>query len=450
MQALLSSLRSVTDQAEWNGLLLNIALLTTPDEHFVEQLETLINTQHVRDTNSLLLVYGALASRAEHDLQTQMVTFLSERLQEPTTNEEDLINLIHSLGNSGSDLMVDSLLSYINHASVAVQVATINAMRKKTNDDRVQAAFLAILKSPHPPVNIIGAIANTLIKGLEESGIGNKQKALVLANALISSSKSLDNEYIEGLVSYYLAQLRQQDMTGGSRLRRDSDNWMTSGNDYDMIASYEDRQQDGATYPNYRAHLWSKQIGVRDLNLQVAAGMFTGAGAETGEHKVFGKTVAKVSAFGESTTAMEVEVLRSQSADRDVHKIVYMTVGGFVLLNFEAFSDEEEAPMSYLKDTEYSILTFDWEVFVGVATVNVEISIYAQLFSYFETEYIMEPEQNAYAVNGLLSPTLRIRAEGSSTFDVVSFIYDCLASIFSYTICLLLSWEHVVGSVLKV
>ena len=423
MQALLSSLESVTDQTEWNGLLLNIALLTTPDEHFVEQLESLINAQHV---NSLLLVYGALASRAEHVLQTQMVTFLSERLQEPTTNEADLIHLIQSLGNSGSDVMVDTLLNYISHASVAVQVATINAMRKKTNDDRVQAAFLAILNAPHPSVNIIGAIANTLIKGLEESGVGNKQKTFALANALVSSSKSLDNEYIEGLVSYYLEQLHQQDMTAGSRLRRDADNWMTAGNDYDMIASYEDRQEDGTKYPNYRAHLWSKQIGVRDLNLQVAAGMFTGVGVEAGEHKVFGKTVAKVNAFGESTTAMEVEVLRSQSADRDVHKIVYMTVGGFVLLNFEAFSDEEEAPMSYLQDTEYSILTFDWEVFVAVATVNVEISIYAQLFSYFETELIMELGQNGYVANGLLSPTLRIRAEGSSTFDVVSFIYDCV------------------------
>jgi len=116
------------------------------------------------------------------------------------------------------------------------------------------------------------------------------------------------------------------------------------------------------------------------------------------------------------------------------------------LLNFEAFSDEEEAPMSYLQDTEYSILTFDWEVFVAVATVNVEISIYAQLFSYFETELIMEPGQNGYVVNGLLSPTLRIRAEGSSTFDVVSFIYDCV-DLFFYLFILSLPWLGTHGGI---
>ena len=397
---------------------MNIALLVNPDDEFVTRLQTVIDAGSVRDSSSLLLVYGALASRAEPDLQIKMVAYLNERLRESTGDDGDLIHLIHALGNSGSAQITDILLDYIDYNVIDVQVAVITAMRKQTNNFRVRAVFLEILRAPNSDVRVIGAIANTLIKGVEASGIGDVQTTLALANALVTSSKLLNNEYISECVSYYLSQLRQHNLRVGRRLRRDAENWMFSGPEYDMIASYEMRREDIANYPTHKAYLWSKQIGVRDFNLQVAAGMFTGAGF-MGDHKIFGKAIAKVNAFGESATAMEVEMLSTRTDYGEVHKVVYMTVGGYVLIDFETFSEDDKVPTSYGKDVEYPILEFDWEVFTTVATVNTRITLYAQVDSLFEIEADMDSDQNSYVAEGLLSPSLTVRAEGSSTFDVV-------------------------------
>ena len=419
IQALLSCVEAVTNATEWNSLLLNIALLVNPSTEFITQLQSLITTNSLRDSNSLLLVYGALASRADPSLQNEMVAYMNDRLQEKTECNDDLIALINALGNSGSPQIVDILLDFISYEDIDAHVTAINAMRKQTGNVHVLSTFLDVLQAQDSNARVVGAIANTLIKGVEVSGVANVQVALALADALVSSSKTLNNDYINELVSYYLRQLTQHNVRVSRRLRRDVGNWMSSGSEYNMIASYEARQEDGIDYPTHSAYLWSKQVGVKNFNMQVAAGIFTGASGGGGKTKILGRAIAKVNTFGESVTAVEVEVLRTQTSYGDVHKVVYVTVGGYVLLNFEAFTDDQELP-SYGSDTEYPVLEYSWESFVTVATVTTQMVVYSQMSSYFELHARVEEEQNSFTSEGFLTPSLTVRVEGSSTFDVVN------------------------------
>ena len=419
-QALLLSLEHVTDKEEWNSLLLNIALLATPNKAFALQLEILINGQHNENTQSLLLAYGAIASRAQPDLRSHMITFLRNRTQKSTTDEKNLINLIHSLGNSGSHEVVPFLLDYTNHSNMEVQVAAINALRKTTDNEQVQAALLVLLRNPDVPAGVVGAIASTLVKGLDESEMSTKRQAIILKKAIITASRRQNSIYMERTVNRYLDKMHQRYI----RLSRSyKQSWSIGDPKYDVIATHESRQRDEEIYSNYESKLWEKEIGLEEFNLQIAVGLFSGTGAVAGESKMLGKAEAKVKAFGESTTAMEIEMLRSQSADEEIHRLVYLSIGGFVLVSFEAFSDDEFAPSSYIKGTEYNILEVDWEVFVVVATVKIEVSVFARIVGVFEVEKDVNLERNMYRVEGLFSPNLTIRAEGSSVFDVVSFLH---------------------------
>ena len=422
MQVLLSCVEDVSNATEWNSLLLNIALLVNPSTLFVTQLQSLITTNSARDSRSLLLVYGALASRADSGLQSEMVAFMNDRLQESVECNDDVIALINALGNTGSPEIVDILLDFIGYDNnIDVQVTAINAMRKQTGNVHVLSTFLDILHTPDQNVQVVGAIANTLIRAVELSGVADVQVALDLADALVSSSKTLNNDYISELVSCYLHQLSQHNVRVSRRLRRDINpgNWMSSGPEYNVIASYDARQEDGVNYPIQSAYLWSKEVGIRNFNMQVVAGVFTGANSGGDRTKTFGRAVAKVNVFGKTVTAMEVEVVRTQRSYGDVNRVVYVTVGEFVLLNFEAFSDDEVMPSLHGSDTEYPIFEFSWESFVTVATVTTQMVTYTQMGSYFGIDVWVDEEQNTFTSEGFFSPSLTVRVEGSSTFDVV-------------------------------
>ena len=191
----------------------------------------------------------------------------------------------------------------------------------------------------------------------------------------------------------------------GVRLRRHTGNWMEAGHEYDIIALQESRQEDAASYPIHKAHLWSKHIGVQDLNLQVAAGIFSGVDPTTNKNKVFRKTIAQVNVFGQSASAMDIEVSRSQSAYDEIQRVVFVAVGGYVVMNSQTFSDEEPIPTLYNRIPN----KFDWELFVSGATVNIQIALYVQISDIFEILADFDPEQTSYTVESVLSPPLTVR-----------------------------------------
>jgi hypothetical protein len=418
-QALLSHLESVTYATEWNTLVMNIALLASPSSELVTGMQALIEAEAVRDPNSLLLAYGALASRASPNLQNEMVAFLRDHLQKCTANMRgDLIPAINALGNSGSHQIVDVLLGFVGDDTIDIQLAAINALRKQARNTYVVAAFLEQLRSDSPISSIVAAIANILVRDIEEPGVNNVETSLSFAGALVSASEKLNNSYVSQLVSRYLHLLQQSGVEMGRRLRREAGNWVEAGSEYNVIALHEARQNDQETYPKHSAHLWSRQIGVQNFNMQVVAGMFTGASDTGEEHKILGRTVTKVNAFGISARAVEIEAVRTQHSG-GIHKVVYVTVGGYVLLESEAFADGKELPKSFGGGTEYLVTEVEFVSYVDVATITTRIAVYAHLDNTFEVNAVNMSKERSFSTRGSISPSLVVSVHGSSTVNIL-------------------------------
>ena len=418
-QALLSCLEKVADTTEWNTLLVNMALLLTPGSEFVARLESLLQTETARDPHSLTLAYGALASRADPGLQNRMVAYLVSRLQSARSTD-DVVVLIHALGNSGSSQTTDILLGLLHSDTADIQMAAINALRKHTIDVRVTNAFLEMLGSENQSVSVVSAIVDVLVKGMESSGATDVQASLAYARALASSARTLNNSHITELVTHYFRQLQQYDQNTHRRLRREVGNWDFAGREYDMIASYEAREEDRARYPRNSGYLWSQQLGVTGFNLQVAAGMFTGASESGKESKILGRVVAKVNAFGKTLTPVEVAVLRSTTSGGGVQKLVYVAVGGQVLLNSKAFNDNMLLPTLFGRGTKLPVMDCKMELFVGVATIYTHMVVYAHLDSSFRVNGVNASNKSSFNTRAFLSPSLTVRMQGSSKFNVVS------------------------------
>ena len=69
------------------------------------------------------------------------------------------------------------------------------------------------------------------------------------------------------------------------RHRRGSE-WNESNSDYDAVASYSSRRSDVLMYPQHKAYLYSKKIGVSKLYALFAAGGFVGAADNGQNYKV--------------------------------------------------------------------------------------------------------------------------------------------------------------------
>ena len=77
-------------------------------------------------------------------VQEQVVTLLAARLSD-NQDTDDVIHLLHSLGNTGSKAAVRVLLDYLKEEDLDVQLAAIPSLRMHTSSERVQTAFTQLL-----------------------------------------------------------------------------------------------------------------------------------------------------------------------------------------------------------------------------------------------------------------------------------------------------------------
>ena len=95
-----------------------------------ELVDTVININPSND-DDLLLVLGALARNNDHAIQTVVVDELLRRLDtvKSSTNNTDLIILLnYALGNTGSKLAINALLSSLDHDDIDTQVSVIRGL----------------------------------------------------------------------------------------------------------------------------------------------------------------------------------------------------------------------------------------------------------------------------------------------------------------------------------
>ena len=405
---------------------MTIALLVPPSSEFVSRLESLLDSGTARDPNSLLLVYGAIASRADVDLHAHMVAYLIAHLQEPTGSIDNTVALIHALGNSDSSQTTDVLLRLIHDDSLDVKLAVIDALRKQTSDPRVASAFLVVLASENQTVSVVAAIANAVIQSIETSGVTNAQTSLAYAAALAASSRTLHDSYVSELVTFYLRELQKHDPSIRRRLRRNVGNWALPSEEYNVIASHEDREETSTRYPKNSAHLWTQQLGVKGFNLQVTAGVFTGASESGKERKILGKMVTRVNAFGYTLEPVDVEVLRmSGGGGSSVQKHVQVSVGGNTLVDYKASTDDTQLPTVY-RATELLVAEENLEFFVGAAEVDVHFDVHVHLNGSFNVNKVDTNNKNTFLTTAFLSPSVEVSIHGSTEFNVVRPTYICL------------------------
>ena len=449
------------DKEERNTLISYIAFANTPHIKFIQMLEKSINVDIV-SSDPLLLAYGSLASsvtghRGSTGTEQHIVRFLLHRLNELEKLHIEniswpLIHLIHSLGNTESNLTIDPLLRYLNHDDLDVQLAAIGALRVHTAEPTVQEAFSSVLQSATVEEQV-EQITQTLIEGLEHTKLNHKQGEvnedfLIL---LVSAAMHSNNSKLHDLVLHYLQQLDskiarylidvlkdfmaknpgfeeyyvnddRENGTAKARHRRGSD-WDAVNSIYNLVASYAQRRSDVKNYKKHKAYIWGKKFGLSKVYAQIAAGGFAGLKLDGSGYKLFAKAIAQGYAFGKKATALHAEFLRRRSGSSIYQKIYAKVVGKTLINQAGSISSGCSKLTKNLYRANIKIFRFKYSVFIYVGTLDFYIGMYAKLSLKLTLLYC----ETTVKVCATLIPAATLRAEGGASATIlVSCSTECL------------------------
>lgn len=348
-----------------------------------------------------------------------------------------MVHLIHSLSNTGCNSTVQTLLGYLNHTDANVRLAAIGALRKHANRKAVRTAFITMLRQPVILEEEVRAITQTLILGLEHQRLRAIKQSNdgSLLTALISTTLKLNSSDLQQLLIRYISELntkeskrhlnylmaritaaaKSRNLQEYDRVRRGSV-WNESNSVYDLVASQSARDNDVSEYPYHKAYIWGKTIGVSDLNSQVAAGGFVGVDKDGSHFKLFGKAVVKGNAFGRSATALDAELLIKKE-DTEWHGNLNALIAGEVLVNYD-----RQASLTWTYDwplydsSRYTIISFEYPIFIYVGTLDFTIGVYAQLHLDAVTKASVDVISSASAA---IVPKATITAEATATASIL-------------------------------
>ena len=131
---------------EQDALLHQLIQLSKPESKLVE---TVICINSSNDDN-LVLVLGALARNNDDTIQSKVVKELLRQLSiaKSTGNSSDAVVFInYALGNTGSRLAIDALLSSLSHEDVDIQISAIRGLDIHVDQSPVQQALIILLKT---------------------------------------------------------------------------------------------------------------------------------------------------------------------------------------------------------------------------------------------------------------------------------------------------------------
>ena len=251
-----------------------------------------------------------------------------------------MVHYIHALGNTGSLFALDTIISFHNHSDLEVQLAFISAMRKLIYDPLVEETLYSILQSMPTSYEHVVAIAETLSDGakyLEERDI-DYTPSIELQTALVASAVQLGDVELAELVLSFVETFETPDSEGlvealediittelsQNRERRGTD-WDASNSDYDIVASQGSRAADVRNYPNHRAYIWGKTLGISQANLKLGAGYFLGYHPTCPNVKAFGKAIARANLLRWSWNILHAEVLLEKT-NTQVRRKLYFKV----------------------------------------------------------------------------------------------------------------------------
>ena len=390
--------------------------------------DTIISANPSNDDN-LLLVLGALARNNDAAIQSKVVKELLRRLNvDKSTDNSSIVFINYALSNTGSQLVIDALLSSLSHDDVDTQISAIRGLDVHTDQPAVQQALIMLLKSSTEDA-VLEEVMTILNDAFNNKVLQNPNKELL--NAIIDMTIKIENANLYELVIQYLklvgtngAQemisiITQQhnygqvtnehvnDVTGISRIKRGSD-WDASNPHYNLVASYSQRRRDVLTYPAHKAYIWGREHGVSKLKYKVGVGAFVGAYCSniTKRFKIFAKAVTKAHVFGKDYPIGHLEYADYTAGSYLYHK-VYLKLGSNVLININKRYDLScRSSRKTLWDTTRKIFDSRHSYFIYVASLTFSVRGIANTKS--TAGVCMCPLNLTACANLSLSITLRV------------------------------------------
>ena len=385
---------------EQSVLLFQLMQLKNASLHLVNA----IITAKPSSNDGIILVLGSLGRNSDFNIQKIIVDELLERFYTASTlinNTEALVTLTYALGNSGSKLAINALLSNLQHEDIDVQISAIRSLGYHLDQPAVQDGFMTSLTLTNED-KVLEETLMIMADAFNSKILINPSKKFL--NAIISCTMKLENPNLYELLLKYLHKLdnigvekknllKQQhnygdakcelisDINGvDSRVKRGSD-WDEYNPDYDVVASYSQRRSDVITYPHHRAYIWGKTYGVDKLNLKVGVGAFIGAycqpNADKG-FKVFAKGAAKAEVFGRTFNLAHLEYSEYTSNNYLYHR-VYVKLGSHVAKNIITsynISSCHKYQKNLWSTSKYQVFNLKFNIFVFVGSIGVHIRGY--------------------------------------------------------------------------
>ena len=371
--------------------------------------EVLVSTDNHLDT--LLLAYGALASKTTVESEQKIVTFLLSRMEEAPRSAMTMVHYIHALGNTGSLFALDTIISFHNHSDLEVQLASIRAMRKLVHNPLVEETMTSLLQTTLAHYEHVVAIAETLSEGakyLEERNV-DYIPSMELQVALVEALELVKNS---------------------SRERRGTD-WDESNPDYDIVASQASRAADVQNYPNHKAYIWGKTLGNDDANVKIGAGVFAGYHPTCPNLKAFGKAIAQANLLNKwSWNILHAEALLEKT-DSQLRMKLYFKQLDNVLTDWSSTINCATPPMTVYSSPRISLPRLSYSVFIYVGTLTLYLQPHVQADVDFQANIC--DDSTILRARAAIEPRFTFTIEGGVEGDIsvrkLAYIqciqYDC-------------------------
>ena len=405
-QTIIRALQRASTESERAKIVFLIAFIHHASPVLLTKIEeVLVSTDNHLDP--LLLAYGALASDTTVESEQRIVTFLLNRLEEAANSTAVLTYYIHALGNTGSPFALDTIISFHNHSDLEVQLASISAMRKLIYDPAVEEMLYSILQSMPTSYEHVVAIAETLSEGakyLEEKDV-DYTPSMELQVALVEALELVKNS---------------------SRERRGTD-WDKSNPDYDIVASQASRAADVRNYPNHRAYIWGKTLGVDKANIKLGAGFFLGYHPTCPNLKVFGKAIAQANLLNKwSWNILHAEALLEKT-DSQLRMKLYFKQLDNVLTDWSSTINCATPPMTVYSSPRISLPRLSYSVFIYVGTLTLYLQPHVQADVDFQANIC--DDSTILRARAGVEPRFTFTVEGGIQADIAVRVSACTACI---------------------
>eukprot|EP00731_Ephydatia_muelleri_P006951 Em0003g1199a len=383
---LVEAIESSKNQKERNTLTVILAFVRGVHPDILSDIEDLIKSSNTT-TDPLILAYGSLASSLSSQLQLRVIRFLHSRVNQ--NDEEALIHLIHSMGNTESNLTERFLISTLAHSNPNVRLTAIYALRYCTVSLDVQHALLNILYSDLSSEKVVETILRALIAGTE---FNLRTDPVVIGEQLFEALLTATKESIElrEMLAHYVKMLGPRSPNdwkimlfhSHSNQQKRGTTWNENNDLYNVVLDLATRNSDVRSYPLNRAYLWGKSHGIPQLKVDTAFGIFAGFGsnANPSSYKMFTKAVARGYAFGQTKTAFEA-LLQSENkpGSSTIQNKVYISIVGKVLVDKgNDIPNCKVWTLPMYSSPTYSLLQFTYQIFIYIGgTLMPSIAITA-------------------------------------------------------------------------